>query len=236
MNRDSGGSLHDGLVAALREMIAGGELAPGTRVPERQLCERFAVSRTPLREALKVLASEGLVVLLRNRGARIAKPSLRDVEEVLQVMGALETLSGELACARIDDAKLAEIRAMHYQMLAHRLRRETADYFRLNQQIHEAIVEASGNRVLSAMYHSLSGRVRRVRYGAGMTEARWAQAVEDHEAIIEALARRDGTALTRILHRHLAHKCEEIVRAGLVEAEAEAEVAAAPPPRQAATG
>src|SRR3546814_21084170 len=117
-------SLHEKITARLRDMIMEGELLPGARVPERVLCERFGISRTPLREALKVLASEGLLALNPNRGATVAKLTVEDVDEMFQVMGALEALSGELACAHITEEELAEIRALHYQMILHHTRHE----------------------------------------------------------------------------------------------------------------
>ncbi|MEE8500357.1 MAG: GntR family transcriptional regulator, partial [Kiloniellales bacterium] len=117
-------SLHEELVARLRDLIVEGELTPGARVPERTLCQRFGVSRTPLREALKVLASDGLLELLPNRGATVARLTAADLDEMFPVMGALEALAGELACARISDAELAEIRALHYQMALHHTRGE----------------------------------------------------------------------------------------------------------------
>ncbi len=201
-------SLHDRLVGRLRDMIIEGDLIPGTRVPERLLCEQFGISRTPLREALKVLASEGLLELLPHRGATVARLTVEAVEEMFEVMEALETLAGELACARISDERIAEIRAWHYQMLLHYERRELPEYFKLNQAIHEGIIEAANNSVLSATYASLSGRIRRARYVANLSQARWDQAVQEHEQILEALSRRDGAALSAILQRHLRNKCE----------------------------
>src|SRR4051812_36868487 len=187
--------LHDSVVARLRDLIVEGELAPGTRIQERVLCARFAVSRTPLREALKVLASEGLVELLPNRGARVARLTEQDVRDMFEVMGALEALAGQLACERITEIALAEITALHYQMLVHVKRGELRDYFRLNQAIHEAILEAARNPVLKTTYQSLAGRIRRARYMANMSEARWQEAVTEHDAILRALTARDGAAL-----------------------------------------
>ena len=92
-------------------------------MPEKRLCEQLAISRTPLREALKVLASENLLVLLPNRGARVAVLTAADVDEMFPVMGALEGLAGELACQRISDIEIDEVRALHYQMAAHHKRR-----------------------------------------------------------------------------------------------------------------
>ena len=107
-----------------------------------------------LREALKVLASEGLLDLSPNRGATVARLTVADLDEMFPVMGALEALAGNLACARITDEEIAEIRALHYQMILHHTRRELPQYFRLNQRIHQCIMAAANNGTLSRMYAS----------------------------------------------------------------------------------
>ena len=206
-------SLHEELVTRLRDLVVEGELAPGTRLNERLLCERFGVSRTPLREAVKVLASEELVELQPNRGAVVTALTRTDVRELFEVMGALEALAGELACARIDEAPLAAIRALHYQMLLHHARAELHEYFRCNQQIHEKIVEAADNDVLAATYRSLSGRIRRPRFMANQSQERWDHAVLEHGEILEALIARDGPSLGALLRRHLANKLEAVMAA-----------------------
>lgn len=210
--------LHDDVVAGLRTMIVEGELAPGSRLAEKELCERFAISRTPLREAMRVLASEGLVVLTPNRGASVSKVTAADVDEMFPVMGSLEALAGELACLRITEDQLAETRALHYQMVLHYQRRQLAEYFRLNQAIHEKILEAAANATLSAMHRGLEGRIRRARYMANMSEDRWAQAVAEHEAMLAALNDRDGPQLAEILKQHLQNKCDTVKESLLVQA------------------
>ena len=199
-------SLHDELVERLRTLIVDGTLEPGIKVPERDLCEQFEVSRTPMREALKVLAADGLVTLTPNRGAWVSKLTLPELEEVFPVMGALEALSGELACARITDKQVAAIRKLHERMVGHYQARELDAYFAVNQQIHEAILEAADNDTLSAQYRSLSTRIRRARYVANMTAERWAQAVDEHEQILFALEDRDARRLADILRKHLRNK------------------------------
>ena len=203
-------TLHDELLERIRQMIIDGDLEPGDKVPEKELCERFGVSRTPLREALKVLASEGLVTLTPNRGAMIADLTLDDLEEAFPVMGALEALSGEMACANITDQELASIKQLHEKMVAHYEARELRPYFRTNQQIHELILAAAGNRTLSSLYRSLEGRIRQARYLANMSTTRWTQAVQEHERILKALEARDGAALAQILNSHLANKFETV--------------------------
>lgn len=203
-------SLHDAVTGRLRDMIVEGEFPPGLRLPERALCETFGISRTPLREALKVLASEGLLELAPHRGARVAGLTAMDVDELFPVMGALEALAGELACARITEMELTEIRALHYQMVLHHRLGERPPYFELNQKIHEKILEAARNPTLTASYNNLSGRIRRARYTANINTARWAQAVGEHEEMLEALDARDGARLAEIFKRHLRNKCETV--------------------------
>src|SRR6195256_2025 len=153
-------SLHADIVNQLRDFIVEGHLAPGTRIPERELCDRFDISRTLLREALKVLAAEGLIELLPNRGARVRQFSEADIRDLFEVISGLDFVAGRMACARITDTEIAEIEALHLEMYTHYLRRELADYFRLNQKIHQAIVDAAANPVLSANYANLNSIVR----------------------------------------------------------------------------
>lgn len=201
-------SLHDGLVAALRDYIVEGNLADGARIPERALCDRFGISRTPLREALKVLAAEGLIDLLPNRGARVRELSATDLHELFDVMGGLEALAGRLACERISDGEIAEIEQAHHDMYRFYLRREMHGYFQCNQAIHQMIVHAAGNAMLSATYANLAGRIRRVRYSANLAKDRdrWGEAMREHEAILDALRRRAGSELSDILFLHLRNK------------------------------
>lgn len=202
--------LHDELVAQLRELILNGELPSGDKIPERDLCARFKVSRTPLREALKVLASEGLVSLTPNRGASVRPLTLAELEDAFPVMGALEALAGEIACRRISDDEIARVRGLHQEMVEKWRHGDLAAYFRLNQAIHEAILEATRSTTLQAHYRGLSGRILSARYVANLSTERWAQAVAEHEQILEALSARDGERLAALLKTHLTHKLETV--------------------------
>jgi DNA-binding GntR family transcriptional regulator len=199
-------SLHGELVERLRALITVGELANGQKIPEQALCQRFGVSRTPLREALKVLASEGVVSLRPNRGAVVNGLTAQDLANAFPVMGALEALAGEIACQMITDSELAKIRATHETMVAHWRRGELQPYFALNRAIHEAILEATRNDVLITSYRNISRRIMPARYMANKSPKRWAQAVKEHQAILSALERRDGKALAKILRSHLENK------------------------------
>ena len=211
-------SRHEGLLDGLRTLINEGDLLPGARVPERELCARFKVSRTPLRECLKVLAAEGLVDLLPNRGARVATLDDEHLVHLFEVIAALEAEGGRLACERITPAELAEVQGLHYRMYAHFLRGELPGYFALNQAIHAAIMRAAGNPVLTAAHAGLAGRITGARYMSNRIRPdRWQAAMDEHDAILDALARRDGPALGPLLARHLQNK-RDIVTAALLGA------------------
>lgn len=211
-------SLHDEVVTHLRNMIIEGELPQGERVPERELCEQLDISRTPLREALKVLAAEGMVDLLPNRGARVSKLTLDDLSEIFEVLAVLEALSGELAAVRMSDEEIAEVRALHERMVAHYENRQRLDYFNINEEIHNRIMQGAQSDTLNSIHGSISGRVRHARYMTNLSEKRWKQAVNEHGAMVDALEDRDGEKLFRILRQHLRNKAD-VAKAAWLEAE-----------------
>jgi len=197
--------LHEEATDRMRDLIVQGQLAPGARLNERLLTAQLGVSRTPLREAFKVLATEGLVELLPNRGAIVSQMDPVRLSESLAVMGALEALAGELACLSATDAQINEIRALHYEMLAYHARGDLAGYFKFNQAIHLKLVKYSGNAVLYNTYRQMNGNVRRARYMANLSKERWDAAVREHDAILAALSARDVERIKSLLSDHLAH-------------------------------
>ena len=201
-------SLHDEILGTLRTYIVEGNIADGARISERQLCEMLKISRTPLREALKVLAAEGLVDLLPGRGARVRPLNAHDIRELFDLMGGLEGLAGRLACEHVSDEGIEKIEQLHHDMYGFYMRQDMQGYFRVNQLIHRAIVEAAHNATLLATYESLAGRIRRVRYSANFARKRerWSEAMREHEAILDALRRRAGSELSDILFQHLRNK------------------------------
>ena len=210
--------LHEEATDRLRDLIVQGRLAPGARLNERLLTAQLGVSRTPLREAFKVLATEGLVELLPNRGAIVSPIDAERLRETLAVMGVLEGLAGELACRNATDAQLNEIRALHYEMLAYHARGDLAGYFKFNQAIHLKLVKYSGNATLYNAYRQLNGTIRRARYMANLSKERWDAAVREHEEILAALGARDVKRIKVLLTDHLTHKLASVV--GELKAEA----------------
>lgn len=196
-------TLHDAVLNQLRDMIIEGKLAPGTRINEGPVGASLGVSRTPLREAIKTLASEGLVEILPAKGAIVRRFSEKDIRDILDVLKTLEQLAARLTCAQASDAEIAEIADLHKEMLRLYADRNRLAYFKLNQEIHSAIVRASGNSALAQVHEQLQARIKRVRFIGNELPERWAGAVAEHEEMNLALLARDGEKLSEVLGRHL---------------------------------
>lgn len=206
------GARHDQVAQRLRTLLVEGRIPPGAKLNERELCEQLHVSRTPLREAIKRLAAEGLVDLLPNRGAVAVKLDAAAVAHAFEVLAALEGLSGELAAVRASDAEIAEIRALHFEMLACHARQDLSGYYRLNAQIHAALNAAARNPVLTQHYAAINARVQALRFRTNQDGAKWQRAVQEHECMVQALAQRDGPALRAVLVQHLIHKRDAVLQ------------------------
>ncbi|WP_148253121.1 GntR family transcriptional regulator [Aidingimonas lacisalsi] len=187
----------------LREHIVMDHFQPGQRLPERSLADELQVSRTPMREALKILATEGLVEILPNKGAVVADVSPSDVKEKAYVLSILEQAAAELACQLATDQDISELQALHYEMKAAFLRRDRQNYFRINQEIHNRIVALSGNASLIEMHGYLSRQLYRVRYLSNQKTDKWTTAMTEHEAIMAALEARDASRMGSELRNHL---------------------------------
>ena len=210
-------ALHDQVVGQLRQMLVEGRIPPGAKLNERELSEVLEVSRTPLREAIKMLAAEGLVELLPNRGAIAVELTEDDVRHTFEVMAGLEGLSGELAAQRITDAEMAEIQALHFEMMAAYTRSDLSAYYRLNALIHSAINAAAKNPVLTATYTQINARLQALRFRSNQDGEKWRNAMREHGAMVDALLARDATAMRTVLIAHLNNKRDvvmEQLRAG----------------------
>jgi DNA-binding GntR family transcriptional regulator len=198
--------LHEAVAERLRALIVEGVLAPGAHLNERVLCERLSVSRTPLREAFRTLAGEGMVELLPNRGAVVAALSREDVEHAFELMSTLEALAGELAAARATAAERDELRALHFEMLAAHARRDLPAYYRLNSEIHRRFVACARNPILADTYARLNARLQALRFRSNLNRDKWDAAVAEHAEMIDALDAGDGPRLAAVLRGHLDHK------------------------------
>jgi len=198
--------LHEAVADRLRELIIEGALAPGAHLNERILCEQLQVSRTPLREAFRTLAGEGVIELMPNRGAVVAALSRDDLEHAFELMTALEGLAGELAAKRATAAEVRRIRSLQAEMTQAHSRRDLPAYYRLNRAIHALIVGLAGNPMLTESHSRLNARLQAVRFRSNLNREKWDAALAEHAAMVDALAARDGVRLAALLRAHLAGK------------------------------
>lgn len=194
--------LHEAAVERLRDMIIEGELAVGERLHDGNLAEILSVSRTPVREAIKLLATEGLVELLPGRGARVADLSIASVSELFEVIAGIERHACELAAVRMSPRELEKLQKMHDRMAEHHRAGERHDYFKLNHELHLAVVANSKNAILQSTHAALIVKARRGRYTALASQARWKEAMTEHELLMQAFADRDAQKAGEIMLQH----------------------------------
>lgn len=201
----------------LREFILLGKLAPGMPVRERDLADAFGISRTPLKEALRILESEGLIDYGPTRRPVVADPSLDEINDWLRVQGALEALSGELACEVASDRQLARIEQLNNSITDARDTEGQLEAFRRDMAFHEAIVAASGNRALVETHATYNARLWRVRFLSSQRIASRDATRREHLEIVEALKARDAIAARSSLKQHL-RTAETNIAAAMAEA------------------
>lgn len=203
--------LHDEVAKRIRALIQSGALKPRERLNESELSRRFGISRTPLREAIKILTAEGLLESLPNRGAQVASISVQEIEDMLDVIAGLEALAAELACQKADESEIDTIASLTDEMENAFACGEAPAYFDLNQQIHEQLMEASHNPTLAGLYRNLSTRIQRARFTAHKTPRQWEIAMDEHRQMVALLRSRNAQGLAALVKAHVRSKKNEIV-------------------------
>lgn len=206
--KSNGNSIYQEVVPWIRDRIIEGKLAPGSRVPERIVCEELKISRTPLREAFKVLAAEKLLTLLPNRGAIVTKLHFKDVDDAMQLMGAVEGLAGKLLCRCITEEEVSILHTLHEEMAAHFHAGRQMEYFKVNQKIHLTIIGAADSEILMQTYQNIRSRFMRFRYAGNRARTRWQRALREHEQILMAIEDRNAELLKYLLRSHVLNGWE----------------------------
>ena len=203
--------LHEQAAVRLRSMIVRGELAPGQPLGETDLSDALGISRTPLREALKQLAIEGLVELRLNRSAVVAPFRREELTELFEAVSGIERCAAELAASRMAPSDLERLEALQEKIEWHHDRGELRDYFQTNQQIHSAIVDCARNSVLKATHEALLARAERARFFALSVLGRWDESVREHQEILAALRAGDAARAGQLLAHHVRRTGEIVV-------------------------
>jgi len=158
-----------------------------------------------------VLAAEGLIEISPNRGASVLKMSENEIWETFEAISGIEAFSGELACERITPVELAEIKALHYAMLACKAQNDLPGYYARNREIHDRINAAARNEVLRQTYLGLNRRLQALRFRSNFNSQKWDRAAHEHDEMIQALEAKDGKRLSSILRSHLLSKRDAVL-------------------------
>ena len=196
-------ALYQEVAERLRQRIFSHELPPGTWVDEQALAEHYGISRTPLREALKVLASEGLVTLKPRRGCYVTEISERDLDEVFSVMSMLEGECARLSAARATEDDLARLRAIHANLEKAAGKPDIDRFFEANQAFHLALQEIADNRWLLQVIEDLRKVIKLSRHHSLFSEGRLEQSLAEHRDILQALLDRDGARAETLMRTHI---------------------------------
>jgi DNA-binding GntR family transcriptional regulator len=198
-----GTSLHDGVAARLRTMVFERQLAPGQWIDEKALAKEWLVSRTPLREALKVLAAEGLVELVPQRGCRVVELSDDDADQLFPVMALLEGRCALEAATKAGDAELAELKRLHDELERRAAARDVNGYYRANHVFHSRVQALADNRWLDRATGDLRKFLRLLRGRQLNLPGRIDASINEHRVLIDAFMQRDAARAERAMHDHL---------------------------------
>ncbi|PKO83422.1 MAG: GntR family transcriptional regulator [Betaproteobacteria bacterium HGW-Betaproteobacteria-11] len=196
-------ALYEQVAERLRTRIFAHDLAPGSWIDEQVLAQEYGISRTPLREALKVLAAEGLVVLKPRRGCYVTEVSERDLDEVFPVMALLEGQVAFEAARRATSADFARLEALHAELERHAAAGDADRFFEVNGRFHSALQEIAGNRYLAQLLDDARQVIKLTRRDSLRLEGRIAQSLIEHREILAALRARDADLAARRMHDHL---------------------------------
>lgn len=204
-------TLHQEVADRIREMIRRGMLVKGQKISEKFLCDTMGVSRTPIRESLRILHSEGLVELIPHRGAFVRQPPMKEVRDMFEVMSVLEGTCARLAVQRMRPQDLEKIRALHQRLETHYAHRDHKAYLDANHEFHVLIQELGGNPVLNDVINGLRQKILLYRHRQLYQPERFRQSIEEHRSLLEALESRDAGRAEDLMKQHLLRQCEALV-------------------------
>jgi DNA-binding GntR family transcriptional regulator len=191
----------------LRQRIFQRELEPGSWIDELKIADEYGFSRTPLREALKVLAAEGLVTMKVRRGAYVTEVSAQDLSDVYHLLSLLESDAAGVVASRATDAEMAELVALHAELEVAALPglANTEAFFAVNERFHMRLLEIANNRWRDQMVADLRKVMKLNRHNSLLKTGRMEESLREHRAIMAALTARDASATVKRMHAHFAN-------------------------------
>jgi DNA-binding GntR family transcriptional regulator len=203
-------TLHTQIVDALREMIMIGELKHGEKINENDLCASMEISKTPLREALRVLSAENLISLVPNRGAFVTKPSTGEIKEMFAVMSVLEGVCAHAAAEKMTPADFSQLEGLHGKLEEQFKLRNQKEYIRVNNRYHSYLQELAGNRTLNQIVKGLRKKILLYRFQSLNLPGRFEDSIKEHRELLTAFRDRDAPKAEKIMKNHLRKQSQAI--------------------------
>ncbi len=200
--------LYEDVAERLREQIFSHELAPGSWLDEQSLAAAFGISRTPMREAIKVLASEGLVTTKMNKGAYVTEVDRRDLEQIFTVLSLLEGQAAKETAIKATEAQLTQLDNLHHRLEKAAADRDSEQFFEVNVKFHELIQEIAGNKWMNGVIEDLRKVLKLQRRDSLSKSGRLLSSLVEHREILQAILKRDPTAAELAMRKHLARGLE----------------------------
>ncbi|MBW2610096.1 MAG: GntR family transcriptional regulator [Deltaproteobacteria bacterium] len=203
-------TLHEEIADTLRDLIIKGELQEGDKINENELCAAMGISKTPLREALRVLSVEGLVQLVPNRGSYVAKPTFEEIKEMFDVMSALEGLCARTAAEKMSDKDLSHLEKLHNKLEEKYESRDLKGYLRYNDIYHSFLQDLAGNTTLNQMIKGLRKKILLYRLQSLALPERLDHSIKEHRELIKIFRKRDSERAEGLMRKHLKAQCDAI--------------------------
>jgi DNA-binding GntR family transcriptional regulator len=203
-------TLHEEIANNLRDMIMSGELREGDKIKENDLCDMMGISKTPLREALRVLSAEGLIRLIPNRGSYVTTPTFEEIKEMFDVMSVLEGVCARTAAEKMNGKDFSKLEKLHNKLEESFRRRDQKKYIHQNNSYHALVQELAGNKTLNQIVNGLRQKILLYRFQSLNLPERFEQSIREHRDLLAAFRNRDPEKAEMLMTSHLKKQCEAL--------------------------
>jgi len=203
-------TLHEEIAVNLKEMIMAGELKEGDKIKEDELCSSMGISKTPLREALRVLSTEGLIKHVPNRGSYVTKPTFEEIKEMFDVMSALEGVCALTAAEKMTSKDLSHLEKLHKKLEENFKCQDRKTYIHYNNLYHTFLQEIAGNRTLNNIVNGLRQKILLHRFQSLNLPERFEESINEHREFLEAFRKKDSKMAEALMRSHLKKGCNAI--------------------------
>jgi DNA-binding GntR family transcriptional regulator len=212
MHRIRAKTLHQEVTDQIRKMIRSGALIKGQKIDEKYLCDTMGVSRTPVRESLRMINSDRLIEIIPHKGAYVSQPPIKEIKDMFEVMSVLEGTCARLAAENMKEKDFRRIEALHGKLERHYQNRDHEAYLKVNNTLHVFVQELSGNKVLNDVINGLRQKILLYRHKQLYQPERFQESVREHRDLLTAFRDRDPVLAETVMKRHLIKQCEALVR------------------------